>query len=266
MENYFWDTQIDYLKWTRTQMWNDDYFEFLVKSVWKFDKPINIIDFGCGYGYLGLKLLPLLPTGSTYTGLDLGEALLSEARRIYENSPYKTEFINVDLTGYTPVKQYDLAICQAVLRHIPSSKAILEKMVDSVTSGGMVICIEVNRAMEESGFYTNVYEHDSIEKTALFKQQWDKELQDGGRDYKLGIKVPMYMQQLGLNDVNARINDFVEFVSPLTDEKIYKQNIDNLFRSKGIQPAQNHDIENIEDAESIFAFNARCLVISYGRK
>jgi 16S rRNA G1207 methylase RsmC len=33
---------------------------------------VKIIDFGCGYGYLGMKLLPLLPKGSTYTGVDKG--------------------------------------------------------------------------------------------------------------------------------------------------------------------------------------------------
>lgn len=88
MEKYFWDTKIDYLKTTRKQFWNDDYFEFLVKCVWKLDKPINVIDFGCGYGYLGMKLLPLLAKGSTYTGIDLGEKLLENAEKLFENICY----------------------------------------------------------------------------------------------------------------------------------------------------------------------------------
>ena len=49
MDKYFWDIQLDYLKTTRNQLWNDDYFEFLVKMVWKINKPVNILDFGCGY-------------------------------------------------------------------------------------------------------------------------------------------------------------------------------------------------------------------------
>lgn len=49
-------------------------------------------------------------------------------------------------------------------------------MIDSVVPKGMVICIEVNRAMEEAGFYSDDFEHDSIEKTASLKQKWIDEL------------------------------------------------------------------------------------------
>lgn len=257
MEKYFWDTQIDYLKETRKQMWNDDYFEFLVKTVWKLNRPINIVDFGCGYGYLGMKLLPLLPEGSTYTGLDIGEDLLSEGRRIFAKSPYKTEFQNVDLTKFIPEQKFDLAICQAVLRHIPSSKDVLKKMIDSVVPNGMVICIEVNRVMEEAGFYSNNFVHDSIEKTTILKQKWTEELENNGRDYKLGIKVPIYMQQLGLQNVGIRINDFVEFVSPTNEEQEYEKHANSILKEKGFKGLQDNNT---------YALSARCLLISFGYK
>lgn len=257
MEKNFWDTQLDYLKTTRRQMWNDDYFEFIVKSVWKLNRPINIVDFGCGYGYLGAKLLPLIPEGSTYTGLDIGENLLCEARKSFEESPYKTKFLNVDLTKFIPEQQFDLAICHAVLRHISSPKDILKKMIDSVVPKGMVICIEVNRAMEEAGFYSNDFEHDSIEKTALLKKKWVEELENGGRDYKLGIKVPIYMQQLGLENVNVRMNDFVEFASPFNGEQDYENHAYSMKNERGFIGEHNKDT---------FAISARCLVISFGNK
>ena len=84
MEEYYWDTKLEYLKRTRDLYYNDDYIEFLVNYVWKLSKPVHIIDFGCGYGYLGLKLLPLLPKGSTYTGVDKGEQLISQARELFQ--------------------------------------------------------------------------------------------------------------------------------------------------------------------------------------
>lgn len=76
LEDYDWDTKLEYLKNTRDLYYNDDYLQFLVHFVWKISKPVHIIDYGCGYGYLGLKLLPLLPLESKYTSIDKGQQLI----------------------------------------------------------------------------------------------------------------------------------------------------------------------------------------------
>ena len=214
IENNIWGEKLDYLQSTRLQFWNDDYLEFLVKNVWNIDQPKNIVDFGCGYGYLGLKLLPLLPSGCTYTGIDIADSLLEEAQHLYHNSPYIATFIKADLLSYKPTQQYDIAICQAFLRHTSDAKGILKKMVDSVRQGGMVICIEVNRRMENAGLYIDDPDYDVTEKDAVLFSKLKKELKNGERDYMTGIKVPIYMEQLGLEQVNVRLNDFVEYVSP----------------------------------------------------
>lgn len=260
MDPYFWDTQLDYLKSTRAQLWNDDYFEFLVKNVWNLNHPQRIIDFGCGYGYLGTKLLPLLPVGSTYTGIDMGEKLLKEACKLFENTPFHTEFFNIDLRAYAPKEQYDLAICQAVLRHIPQSKAILKKMVDSVVPSGKVICIEVNRKMENAGLYIHNSAGDSLEKDSSLQTQWDDELKNGGRDYMMGIKVPIYMEESGLKDVGIRVNDFVDFLSPKQDGDAYEPHVREFQRINNLQSSNEMDSENAS------FIHARCLLISWGTK
>lgn len=93
MSGYYWDSKIDYLSRTRWLYYNDDYLEFLVKSVWKITSPVRIIDFGCGYGYLGTKLLPLLPEGSTYTGVM--ELFLS---KVFMNDTFLTYAANMKIT------------------------------------------------------------------------------------------------------------------------------------------------------------------------
>lgn len=259
MEEYFWDTQLDYLKSTRIKMWNDDYFEFLVNKVWQFRGPQNVIDMGCGYGYLGAKLMPLLPEGSTYTGIDMSDVLLEEACKLFRNKPFHTEFINMDLKEYVPDERYDIAICQAVLRHIPQSKEILKKMVDSVVSSGKVICIEVNRKMENAGLYIHDYEHSMTEKDSALQNKWNEELQNGGRDYMMGIKVPIYMEQLGLKDIGIRVNDFVEFISPKHDSDRYKENVKSFLSLNNLQ---NIDSDTV-DLSFVYA---RSHLISYGTK
>jgi 2-polyprenyl-3-methyl-5-hydroxy-6-metoxy-1,4-benzoquinol methylase len=127
MSEYYWDSTIEYLRNTRGLYYNDDYLEFLVKNVWKMNAPVNIVDYGCGYGYLGLKLLPLLPEGSTYTGIDKGEDLIKEAREVFDKLPYSTEFIQGDIEDMFVHRQYDVAICHAFLLHMANPRMILQK-------------------------------------------------------------------------------------------------------------------------------------------
>ena len=132
MSEYYWDNQIEYLRNTRWLYYNDDYLAILVQSVWKINKPIRIIDYGCGFGYLGLKLLPLLPEGSTYTGIDKGVDLINKAKEIFSNLIYDTEFIACDIEDIELERKYDIAMSHAFLLHMTDSKRILKKMINSV--------------------------------------------------------------------------------------------------------------------------------------
>ena len=79
-----WDDKFDYLKLTRSLYLNVDYLQFLVEKVWKITNKVDVVDFGCGYGYLGLVLMPSLPEGSTYTGVDISEELIKKGREIFK--------------------------------------------------------------------------------------------------------------------------------------------------------------------------------------
>ena len=79
----FWNQKLEYLLRTRKSYWNDDYTRFLISRVWKIDKPVSVLDCGCGYGFLGLLLLPYLPEGSTYTGIDFAEDLIKKGKALF---------------------------------------------------------------------------------------------------------------------------------------------------------------------------------------
>ena len=108
-------------------------------------------------------------------------------------------------------------------------------MIDSVSTNGKIICIEVNRRMENAGLYIDGVDYDKAQKDSILGAQWENELESGGRDYMLGIKVPIYMEELGLKDIGVRVNDFVEFISPSENIDDYSKQMDFFLRTNGFQ-------------------------------
>ena len=281
----YWEGRMEYLRDSRKHLWNPDYFTFLVERVWRLDKPIRILDFGCGMGYLGSVLLPLLPVGSTYTGLDIGAKLLEEARTAFADSPWEANFVEHDLTQYDPVEKYDLAICQCVLVHMPSPATILEKMVMSIVPGGRVICIEPNWAFTTMGVYRHGMEVYSYEDAGTHQKLHDYGLQCGGADRYVGIKIPAIMHDFGLENIDIRINDkaSLEFKNPdktkleKTRNERREKRFNNpalyieggLSRTEAIRHVENilltEDYEHSR-AELLPIVSAMAWLISYGEK
>lgn len=242
----YWNGKLGYLKNTRHEFWNEDYLEFLVKMVWKITEPVDIIDFGCGYGYLGTVLLPILPKGSTYTGMDFSETLLDEASSLFKGCESKTEFINCDLNFFSAKEKYDIAICEALLRHLPNPKDILKKMIDSVKAGGLVISIEVNREFENAGLFIKGMDYDANRTDAALHKLWETELAQEGRDHLIGMKIPFYMQEFGLKDIDVRLNDRVNFINPYGAQEEYREAFDSLTAANGWdKPKTEAEIENV---------------------
>lgn len=85
----YWDSQGRNLRESRGLLHNEDYWRFLVREVWRIDRaPVRLVDFGCGYGWAGLFLLPMLAAASDYTGRDRSPALIAEGREAYTRMSY----------------------------------------------------------------------------------------------------------------------------------------------------------------------------------
>ena len=213
----YWGKKIDYLLDTRKELWNDDYLEFLVEKVWKIREAVSILDYGCGFGYLGMKLMPLLPEGSSYTGLDISKELINEGKKGFQNSEFDTEFIQCDLYEYFPKQKYDIVISQALLRHSDRPETIMKKMYSSVKTNGLMICIDVNRIYEEAGYINSRLEYNPFDQLRVFEKLWSEELKNGGRDYSMGSKLASLMNNIGLKDIQSRMNDKVIVATQLED-------------------------------------------------
>ncbi|PTC14088.1 class I SAM-dependent methyltransferase [Bacillus wiedmannii] len=227
METYDWNSKLAYLKNTRDLYYNDDYVSFLVNMVWKITKPVHIIDYGCGYGYLGLVLMPLLPEGSKYTGIDSGETLLAEARELFRLLPYETEFLEGDATEIELKDTYDTAICHAFLLHMSSPKMMLKKMIHSIKKGGKIICFEPHWISNMSSYFLNGENQSEIIRLGTLQKLFESDTQRNGKDGNIGMKIPMFLSELGVKNIQCRVSDKVNFL----DSNMYHNDKQSLYHS-----------------------------------
>lgn len=225
-----WNGNSDKLYKNRKYFWNDDYLRFLIEIVWHINSPVDIIEFRCGESLLGMKLLEILPKGSTYTGID-NDYFINKIKLNFKDCNFNVKFIESDIYSLELNKKYDIAISQAGLRHMNKPVKVLEKMVDSVKKGGIVACIDVNREFENDGLYIDGINYNYLCTTFDFHKLWQKELEFEGRDYAIGMRLPFYMKQLGLYDIDVRMNDRVTYVD--SDMQDYEEKLQDFIEING---------------------------------
>lgn len=232
----YWEGRADYLLRTRKTMVNQDYLAFLAERVWQFQEPVKMLDCGCGLGFLASTLLPLLPPGSTYHGIDLSENLISQGRILLEQTaqvapPERITMECGDFLESDMQDAYDLVICQAVLRHIGQPVDFLQKMYQACRPGGLVVCIDVNRELESDGLYIDGMDYARLCAREGFPAMWKTELEKQDRDYAIGIRLPLLMEQTGLKRVECRMNDRVNIISPRQEG--YEEKLSDLMLTRG---------------------------------
>ncbi|MCM1388439.1 MAG: methyltransferase domain-containing protein [Bacillus sp. (in: Bacteria)] len=229
-EKGYWDSRLEYLKASRKSFWNEDYLQFLIEKVWKIHEPVQMLDCGCGFGYMGAALLPFLPEGSAYTGIDFTRNMIDEGERLFREAGYQGTFICDDFRTHEFRKQYDVVISQSTMRHAGKPQAFLRKMIALARSGGLVVAADVNREFESDGFYVEGLDYQELCARNGFRKMWQKELLCQDRDYAIGIRLPFMMRQEGLLSVDVRMNDRISFVSP--DNEDYEESVENLLAEK----------------------------------
>ena len=188
-----------------------------MKSVWKISKPVHMIDFGCGYGYLGLKLLPLLPEGSKYTGIDQGEKLIEQAKDYFKGSPYETEFFVGNIEEIEIKNQYDIAICHAFLLHMSDPKKTLKKMINAIVNDGKIICFEPHWISGMSSYELDGYDQSQIVPLGVLQKLFEKPTNINGN---IGVKLPNYLSELDVKNIECRVSDKVNFLNREENQKM----------------------------------------------
>ena len=223
----YWNENRELIKIWKALYWNDDYFEFLVRNVWNFGKPIDVLDFGCGYGFLGMKLLPLLPKGSSYTGVELDSGEINQAKEYFGKTDYFHEFIQQDIYRFQPVKKFDLVVALFLLSYMHDPNILIEKMKASLKPDGMLLLIDVNMEVEQAGYFSGLENEGGGLKRPDFIPLWEYEISHQERDYRMGTKLPYLLWRCGMKNIQARISDQVTIYQP-SDKS--KKEMNDIFR------------------------------------
>lgn len=156
-----------------------------------------------------LKFLPLLPEGSTYTGIDKGNELIKEAREIFEKLNYTAEFIVGDIDDIVIDRKYDIAMSHAFLLHMTDVNNELKKMIDSAIDDGKVICFEPHWISNMSNIYLDGQEHSKVVKLGVLQDLFEKDSNRTGKDGNIGMKLP----KLRIKQIYFYILDVISYVS-----------------------------------------------------
>ena len=209
-----WDEEFEALLNSKILYLNDDYWEFLVTRVWRLERAMDIVDFGCGYGYMGQKLLPLLPDGCTYTGVDQAPTLLGKGREIFGQLPFDAKFIQADAHSVPLAdNSFDLGVSRASIMHMTDQQQVVDEMVRVTRDGGMIVVCEGNPLAHMAAYYSSGPVQPSYDLGVMQRCYAATEKQNG-RMTNIGFKLPTMLRQAGVVDVQCRLSDCVPCYLP----------------------------------------------------
>jgi ubiquinone/menaquinone biosynthesis C-methylase UbiE len=108
----------------------------LVRYLAAMKKPLDILEIGCGNGWLSHQLAEI--PGTKVTGLDINFTELQQAARVFNDDPNLT-FIQGDIrSGILADQVYDLIVFADSIQYFPSLKKIIHLTLSYLKYGGEI--------------------------------------------------------------------------------------------------------------------------------
>ncbi len=210
----------DHLDSSRRFMWSPEDMPRLA-GLLELRPGMRIADFGCGWGFLGHLLLPLISPGGRVDGFELQDELIKRGRERIAEAGHGGRIVlhQADITALdeVPDNRYDLAICQTVLMHLSRPDLALREMSRVVKPGGLVIAIEPDllaaSASRRGSQQAEDFDH---LRTRLLVDTYAMQgcERTGAGDYRIASKLPILMTEAGLTQPRLWFNPMAHQCSP----------------------------------------------------
>ena len=119
----------------------------LVKHVQQFGSSLNILEVGCGNGWLAAKLAAV--TTGEVTGMDINTRELLQAKRVFANVA-NLDFVAADITMDLPDKQFDIIVFAASVHYFSSLKKLISTALGHLTLMGQIHILDSPFCMRKS--------------------------------------------------------------------------------------------------------------------
>lgn len=109
------------------------------------DKPLKVLDLGCGTGVVLRQLAGALHPSSIFHGADVSAELLKEAKRLAPDSRIKWDHISVGALPYSDAT-FDAITMHTLLSHVPDPARILLEARRVLKEDGRLIVFDADHA------------------------------------------------------------------------------------------------------------------------
>ncbi len=109
------------------------------------DRPLTVLDLGCGTGVVIRQLSETLHPASVLHGADVSEGLLREAQRLTPGSRISWDHISPGRLPYADAS-FDAATMHTLLSHVPDPQAVLQEAKRVLKSDGRLIVFDADHA------------------------------------------------------------------------------------------------------------------------
>jgi len=111
----------------------------LLKHLEKMNKPLRILEIGCGNGWLSHKLSAI--KDSQVTGFDINQLELYQARKVFGDQP------NLEFTAKDPLAgnaKFDVIVFAAAIQYFDSLSEIISRALARLQPGGSIHIIDTH--------------------------------------------------------------------------------------------------------------------------